>query len=416
MRPLSRSGARGGRDLREWHDTRMSEAGADQQSSGQRVSWFELFYDLIIVAAVALVSKVFIKSPDWHTTFLVVASLLVLFTIWLLTTLSHSLFPSDDPVRRLLVLGQMVLLSISVLSLGKTGLPTWSGFTSAGAAMLTVTLIFARNGRQAGSLGIVVRSIIAVSAVGAGLLIASGVVSSTLSSSQSSALAPILIVLALACLLIPITTVVISQVVASGGLDHHHLQERFGLFVIIVLGESFVGLLASLGNLGSIPNPLYFILTFAVAFSIWSIYFNSVIPYGFPRTTIRLRMWMLGHALLVLSIVSVAVELADLTLGEHGQSLLAPDGNWTAMPMLGVIAAILILSVALPDCPVAMRRVHAATAVVLVVLTVIDLALVDAPLSAFSLAGALLIAADASACAVIAHRAAADLQAASGSA
>ncbi|MBU6244106.1 MAG: low temperature requirement protein A [Actinomycetales bacterium] len=382
----------------------MSEGVSGQESSGQRVIWFELFYDLIIVAAVALVGKVFIKSPDWNTTFLVVTSLLVLFAIWLLTTLSHSLFPANDPVRMLLVLVQMMLLSISVLSLGKTGLPTWSGFAAAGAAFLTITLIFARHARRAASLAPVARSIVIVSASGAGLLCVSGLLSAWLTSRQSSQLAPVLIVIALVALLIPMTTVVVTKVASSGGLDPHHLQERFGLFVIIVLGESFVGLLASLGNVGSIPSPPFFILTFIVAFSIWSIYFSAVIPHGFPRTPNRLRSWMLGHALLVLSIVAVAVEFADLTLEEYGQSLVAPHGTWTAMPMLGVMTAITILSYALPTCPQAMRRLQAATAAILLMLTVADYVIADLPANASGLAGGLLLAADAAATAIVARR------------
>lgn len=401
---FSPSSRRGGRERGDWHDMPMSGSVPDQKSVGQRVSWFELFYDLIIVAAVALVSKVFIKSPDWHTTFMVVTSLLVLFAIWMLTTLSHSLFPVDDPVRRLCVLAQMMLLSVSALSLGKDGLPTWVGFGAAGLALLTVALIFIRNARTAGSLTTVAWSVAAIASAGACLLVASGLVSSWLTAGQSAVATPILIVLALIVLLVPVTTVVISQVVASGGLDSHHLQERFGLFVIIVLGESFVGLLASLGSIGSIPSPLYFILTFVVAFSIWSIYFTGITSYGFPGTAARLSVWMLGHALLVMSIVSVAVELTDLTLQEHGQSLLAPDGNWTAMPMLGVMVAVVMLSSVLPACPRAIRWVQAATAVTLLVLTVVDLALVDSITDAFTLSGACLIPCAAAATARLARR------------
>ena len=40
-------------------------------------------------------------------------------TLWLLTVVSHNLYPGDDTVRRFLVLVQMVALVIASLSLGR---------------------------------------------------------------------------------------------------------------------------------------------------------------------------------------------------------------------------------------------------------------------------------------------------------
>ena len=82
------------------HPRRPGGTGDMHDANAQKVSWFELFYDLIVVAAVSQAGKVLVKSPDWETTALIAAGILVLFTMWLLTTLSHGLFPGDDPVRR----------------------------------------------------------------------------------------------------------------------------------------------------------------------------------------------------------------------------------------------------------------------------------------------------------------------------
>ena len=56
----------------------------------QKVAWFELFYDLVAVAAIAQVGKVFLAEPTYATTFLVLGSVVVLFTITSLPLLSHS--------------------------------------------------------------------------------------------------------------------------------------------------------------------------------------------------------------------------------------------------------------------------------------------------------------------------------------
>jgi low temperature requirement protein LtrA len=380
-----------------------SEAATSERSK-QSVSWFELFYDLVIVAAVAQAGKVFIKSPDWGTTALIVSALLVLFCIWLLVTVSHGLFPGDDPIRRVIVLMQMMFISVAALALGEAGLPNWVGFACGGLALLAVTALYLRHLSGAGALRVTVRRVALCTGLGASLFLASALVSVWLTFEQSVFAPPILLLIGAVFILVPVLTVILRGIVEAGTLDTHHLEERFGLFVIIVLGESFVGLLAALGALGDIPSPVFFVLTFVVSFCIWSLYFNAVLPFGMPHGMAGLRWWIAGHALLVLSMVSVAVAFADLTLNQQGESTLKFQGSWTPLPLLGVLTALAILTAASRGCPPALRRVHYGAVAAVAILTVCDLLLVGPVVNGFTTTGAVVIVIDALVCTVIRKR------------
>ena len=56
-------------------------------SPHQRVSWFELFYDLVIVAAVSYTGHTFAAEPSWGLGLWIAAWTLIMFVLWLLTTL-----------------------------------------------------------------------------------------------------------------------------------------------------------------------------------------------------------------------------------------------------------------------------------------------------------------------------------------
>lgn len=383
--------------------TPTSDPTSTEDPNAQKVSWFELFYDLVVVAVVALVGKVLIKSPDWQTIALVVTSLLVLFTIWLLTTISHGLFPQDDPIRRVAVLVQMVALSVAALSLGKEGLPNWIGFLAAAGAMLAVAFIYFRHQGAAGSALPVIRLILRLSLAASIAFAVSAIAAIWLNSEQAAVVAPIVLVVAACIVLIPVITKLAGLLSSGDAMSRHHLQERFGLFVIIVLGESLIGLLAALAGKDSIPNPMYFALTFVVAFSTWSIYFNGILPFGVPSRVNRLRAWLVCHVLLVLAIVVMAVEFADLTLNDAEVSPQLPAETWSPLPILATVLAITLLAFSLPSSR-SIRMINLATLGVLFLLILAEGRVVEEDGNWFVFAGAMVLAADAVACSIVAHR------------
>lgn len=369
-----------------------------REKPGQRVSWFELFYDLIIVAAVGHGSEIFSESPTWRTGIVVALSVTVLFAAWLLTTLNHGVFPGEDPLRRGLVLLQMLALTVAALSIGPHELPTDTGFYALALVLGAICATWAVSRRLRPDGTALTRPVVAGTALGALLLVIAGLLPGEGPFVRSAA------ALAVVAAVLPLVTVFLSRAVRDGFLDSHHLEERLGLLVLIVLGESFAHLIGSLAGLGEIPNLPFFVLTFLVVFAIWLLYFSSVAEAGLPETAARLRGWLAAHLLLTFGAVAVAASFADLTLVPPGSGASTTQGNWTSLPMAYVVIALAILA-ALSGAQRAIVRAHLVTIGVLLALAIADIVVWDSEARSATALGALVLLADAAVVSAIRRRA-----------
>ncbi len=379
----------------------MRKAKEDRAEEKPSVSWFELFYDLIFVAVTAQTGKVFLSSPTWEMTAVIIAALFILFTVWLLVTLSHSLVPSNDPIRRALLLIQMILLALASLALGTGGLPNWLGFLAASGALLAVCAVLWRNSRQQPDLGSILMRVCNSSAIGAAVLAAGALLFTRVADSTATLAAAGILLLGASVSLVPVLGAGLGELLRRQALDLVHLEERFALFVIIILGESFVGLLLSVGRIGYIPSPGYFVLTFLLAYAIWAVYYNSLVPARMPSTPAGLRAWILGHALLVVSMVTMAVEFTDLTLSTQSGKGLEFVGNWTPLPLFGVTAALALLAYVAEGVPVSLFRVQLLAAALLGAAGLVDLLTSTSPADSYTLGGAIVLIGSSLACAIL---------------
>ena len=370
-------------------------------SGGQRVSWFELFYDLMVVAAISLVGKVYLKSPDWGSTGQILIAMTVLFTVWLLTTLFYGLHRGDSYGRRLVLVAQMVCIALAVLALDDAGLQDASGLAALAAVLVAPALLFGYQSFRPSATARASRTLAVCCALAAALLLVGSRVIPVEGSTNTEWVLQGFAIVAILVIVVPLLASVLPGVKAS--LDWHHLDERFGLIVIIVLGESFLNLIATLSAVGSIPRPAYFVLTIVVAYCLWAIYFTSVQAIGAPRSQARLRVWILGHAVLVFAAVAVAVELTSLTVGQL-KGVTMPDGNWTALPLAGAIGAILLLTATVQGARRSILWVHIVAFTVLLAIAAIDLVRGDSDSNTLVTIGALVVIADAVACAIVNRR------------
>jgi len=106
-----------------------------------------------------------------------------------------------------------------------------------------------------------------------------------------------------------------------------HLPERIGLFIIIVLGESVLEVVAGISNMEfDIYSILILGLGLSIPFSLWWLYFDSV--DGAPIRALREKgkiniysLWLIGHFPLVVAITSVGVGLGYIASHAHGLAL-----------------------------------------------------------------------------------------------
>ena len=332
----------------------------------QRVGWFELFYDLVIVAAVGYAAHTFAHDPSWGLGFWIAAWTLIMFVLWLQTSLHNNLFPGDRASRRILGLVQMLALVIAALgTVSDEGLSNATGFAGLAVAFGSVAVLYGLV-RQDCPGDAAASWLIGGSAAAAALVLLSGVLLPD-DAAWSWTGAPTWII----AVGVGIATVVLfgpAMTRVAARIDGEHLAERLGQLVIIVLGESFMSLVSALGGLSSIPNPVFFVLTFLVVFAIWTLYFSSVVTAALPRTPGRLRAWLLTHWLLMFGAVGAAAGFSAVTLVPFGVESDKAASEWTTLPLAFVLIALTLLTWLGSGSRSGLMRVHLAAAAALVLL------------------------------------------------
>jgi low temperature requirement protein LtrA len=129
---------------------------------------------------------------------------------------------------------------------------------------------------------------------------------------------------------------------AGGSLWHpHHIAERYGLLLIITLGEGLLGTIAAVAalvkNVGwSIEAVLVVIAGTGTAFAVWWGYF--IVPFGEFLRRHRHRTWGFGygHILILSSVAAVGVGLHVAAYVVEGEATIGVPGAVasTAIPVL----------------------------------------------------------------------------------
>jgi low temperature requirement protein LtrA len=115
--------------------------------------------------------------------------------------------------------------------------------------------------------------------------------------------------------------------------NFEHLPERFGLFVIIVLGEAIVAVVNGVAETQwQLMSVTFAVLGFCIAFSLWWIYFENVggTALQMAGTTGQvkvLQIWLYTHLPLVLGIAVAGVRVKHLILS-NPMTGLADSDRW----------------------------------------------------------------------------------------
>ncbi len=290
------------------------------------VSWFELFYDLVVVAAIGLCNDVFVDDPSPLSALVAVITMTSLAWVWLLTTLTVNAYPQWDGVRRVLMVAQMALISVAGLSVSmEHGIEFATGHLAAAAVLaITAGLLFwsAYRAHEPVLWGVIVPVLVA-----AAILIAAAI--NPIVAPRWYLLAAVLVSA------VPVLTTQFRKWQQQSRLRLEHLEERLGLFVIIVLGEGFVQLTAALHFLDSIPDGALYALMFVFAYALWWMYFGGTFSDNVDPAQVRWRLTLLGHLTLVLGIIGTLDLLVLFTAAQD------PGNSELVTAFLACIATVL---------------------------------------------------------------------------
>jgi low temperature requirement protein LtrA len=281
-----------------------SEHGVEE---GRKVTWLELFFDLVFVAAVAQVGTHL--RDDYSLAGLLRFALLfvLIWWAWLGHTTFSTRFDTDDVVQRGLTGLQLFLVAVmAVNATASLDSRDSAGFAAAYSAMrlvLAAQFLRARRVRKARALAMRYATSCSVAAA---FWLASALVP-----------APGRFWLWAIALAIDIGTPLVStRHLVDVPHDAAHLPERYGLFSIILIGESMAAVMAGMGHqeYWSVRAASAAILGIALVFATWWVYFDGVeaTAHRMVRTmrdALRLHVWSYAHFPLYLGIAVAGVGL-----------------------------------------------------------------------------------------------------------
>ena len=318
----------------------MTTASLHTTAAERRATWLELFFDLVFAAAVAEVSGVLGSNYTFSGLVQFGFLFLMIWSAWVGHTLFSSRFDPDDLVQRLLTLAQMFAVAVMAVNAdGPLGGRTSAGFAAAYGAMRLVLAgqyLRARIRQEprdlAGHFALLVGGGAVLWLGGALLPPSSGI-----------------LVWGLALTLDLATPWLLHD--RTGRRPHHpaHLPERFGLFTLILLGESLAAMMAGMKQheYWSAPAAVAAVSGILIAFGIWWSYFHliraaDVRQVRSARDARLEQRWIWGHVPLSFGIALTAVGMEYvLSHGAHGLSgeagFVLAAGGIILVPALAII-------------------------------------------------------------------------------
>lgn len=342
-------------------------------SEGQdRVTWLELFFDLVYVAALIQLGDQLSNDVTWTGVARFSGLFAVLWWTWTGTTAFTNRFAVDDIAHRVLVFIQMfAVANVALLAVGpNTDRWAWLAVAYV-ASRIPLLLMYARALSLGGEAEALARKLLAGFSAGAALWVVSIAVPE-----------PARFVLWAVAMAIEFLApfLVVRNVGSSAPTHEHHFRERYAIFTIIVFGETFVKTLTKLAEKGvSIETQLFGGLVFVAAAALWWTYFDDVADSKIRTSSPLIRVsWVYVH---------LPLAAALTAFGVGGKKLVDVDalGDAIYQPYLwlfaGAIAAALLATAVLdlltisPHFAVSMRlrvgpRVVAAILVLLVAATI----------------------------------------------
>ncbi len=311
----------------------------------KKVSWLELFYDLVFVAAIiqlgdALSNEVTIQ----HAVMAPLAKFAFLFTpLWLAWTgftFFANRFDVDDFLQRGLVFSSM--FAVATMAIASSEAFAGQLVVFALSFSLAQFLIFIMH----------LRAYFQVPdakdyALYWGAVFLAGSIIWGISAFTSETVSYVLWGIGIAAIITSPMSRFSRELAQTYPIDFEHLGERYGLLTIIVLGESFVKVLSYLSSAETGTDLDYLFKGFlglAITCSLWWIYFDDIAGSEIREARGSWIAWLFGHLPLTMMITAVGVAVKKTITFDFS---LPPDVAYRWL-LAGAVAAV-FFSVAVID-------------------------------------------------------------------
>ena len=294
----------------------------------RHATWLELFYDLVFVVTISQLSHYLLHDVSLSNFFGFLFLFIPVWWSWIGTTFFATRFYSDDLVHRLLLLLQMGGAGAMAVNISGAFNNNFSGFALSYAFMRLILVIeyvrVFRTIKSSESANPLVKRYIIGFSIAAIIWLISAFVPLT----------EIRFALWVIGLIIDFATPISTSKLTSKFAPHiSHLPERMGLFTLIVLGESIVGIVNGMTEqIWDVYSVIEASLGLCISFSLWWLYFDSTgrLPIQILREKGRISfylIWLYTHFPLVVAITAVGVGIRRLVSSEQ-HSVLSNSDLW----------------------------------------------------------------------------------------
>jgi low temperature requirement protein LtrA len=270
----------------------MRNLTSEQRTEERASTWLELFFDLCFVVAVAALARGLHHDPTLDGMLRFLGLFVPVWWSWMIFTWYATSFDNDDvPYRVTLFVAMLSILGLAA-SVGRIGVDPSAvvGFVLAYSLMrLLVAGLFVRAGRNVPA---DLRPFVAFYAAG-------NIIGATIWLSSLLVPAPFRYVLWAVGLAVEL----LGPILAVMTLDNpritfhpRHIAERYGLFTLIVLGESVLAVASgTAGTDWALAAVLTAVAGFVAAACIWWLYFDHVGSSGIELGPRPAFYWGYGH-------------------------------------------------------------------------------------------------------------------------
>ena len=289
-----------------------------EPNSERRAGWLELFYDLVYIAAVIELGSYFHGELTPLGTLRYVFLFLIVWWSWSGTTYYENRFIADDALHRILIFLQIFFVGSLASNIPRAFGEGAAMFAFSYAALrIILILMYARAYRAVPDTRALIRNYTAGFSL--------GILCFVLSMFVPAPWTYVLWGLGIGA------EVIVHMLFGTQGLEGRfpfnlaHLSERYALFIIIVLGDSFIKAIGRTAEEGVGPGTYVFgAFGVLMTVSLWWIYFDDVAEAALKQGYDSLTSWVYAHFPLSVAIVGFGVAVEDVTQLQFGVPMELP--------------------------------------------------------------------------------------------
>jgi low temperature requirement protein LtrA len=278
----------------------------------KRVTWAELFFDLVFVFAVTQVAALLHADHSWAGVLRALVVFVPIWWGWVGTSVHANIHDVDNPIDRIGIfavgLASLFMAMATTQAYGSRGL--LFGISYLMLRVILAALVF-RGPR------------LTLNAFSVALLVTGPLLTiGGLVGDPDLRLA----IWGLAALVDLGAPALLRRRLALVRYEASHLPERFGLFLIIALGESIVGIgMGAVADL-TVARGVAVAAAFALTCALWWLYFafaagamRHALEVAEIKTDVIRPVLAYGHLIFIAAIIAVAVGLAEVVAhpGDH---------------------------------------------------------------------------------------------------